>query len=415
MIGSPFLVSGDMSGTSLSRISMRHDPANQTYQERFLQEVVHRWPNILPVCDFYPNVTSLCSLGMEIPVFIGGTEGFIDNLLVTDDGHLVIVETKLWRNPELMRDVIAQTLQYGMAITQISLDEFESRLRRGDPKGNRLGLDETVVQRAYKLLQGKADDFENAFDQLRRDGDILLLVVADAVRASVERLVGWMNTYGGYTPYKLGLVELALYDLPNAGRVIVPKTLLQTREASRHVVTISLQGISKESVSVTVSAPSQPTEKRKIAAASNPLTEEQLIEQIRAKNPPEIAQLAEAVRLRLKESGLTTRGLPSTVQYGIYVGVGFLPLVNLSAMNVWFQIPMRAVRALGDERFVAAKQEINTVANFYRPEDVADPTKATNALTPRYGVLEGKVEAFVQAVSQIAETVRGAVGEAEGE
>src|SRR5215469_18794747 len=121
MVGSPLLLSSDMSGRSLPRISMHHDPANQAYQESFLQDVIDRWPNILPVCDFYPAVTGVCSLGREISTLIGGGEGFIDNLLVTDDSHLVIVETKLWRNPEAMRDVIVQTLQYGMAITQMSL------------------------------------------------------------------------------------------------------------------------------------------------------------------------------------------------------------------------------------------------------------------------------------------------------
>ena len=136
MVGSPLLLSSDMSGRSLPRISMHHDPANQAYQESFLQDVIDRWPNILPVCDFYPAVTGVCSLGREIPTLIGGGEGFIDNLLVTDDSHLVIVETKLWRNPEAMRDVIVQTLQYGMAITQMSLGEFESRVRRGDPKSS---------------------------------------------------------------------------------------------------------------------------------------------------------------------------------------------------------------------------------------------------------------------------------------
>jgi|SRR5579864_878169 len=144
------------------------------------------------------------------------------------------------------------------------------------------GPDETVLERASNLLPGKADDFEDAFDHLRRDGDILLLVVADAIRSS-ERLVGWMNKYGGSTPYKLGLVELGLYDLPNAGRLIIPKTLLRTREASRHVVAISLQGIGREAISATVSTPSQPTEKRRLAPAASPLTEQKLVEQIRAR------------------------------------------------------------------------------------------------------------------------------------
>jgi len=413
MIGTPLLLSNDKSGSLLSRTSLRRDPAAETYEETLLQEVIDRWPDILPICDFFPSVSSVCSLGREIPAGIGDTEGFIDNLLVTDDGHLVIVETKLWRNPEALRSVIAQTLQYGMAVTQMTLEEFENHLRRGDPKGRCLGLDETILQRATNLLPGKADDFEDAFDRLRLNGDILLLIVADAVRASVERLVEWMNKFGGSTPYKLGLVELGLYTLPDGRRMIVPKTLLRTREASRHVVTVNIQSAARDSVTVTVSTPDQPTEKRKIAAAAPPLTEQGLAVQIQTKNPPDIARLAEALLSGLKQSGLGTRGLPATFQFGVEVDGNFIPLVSMASRDLWFQIPMRAVRALGDERFVACKQTINRVASFYRPEDVSDPTK-TNALTPKYSILTDKVEEFVEAVIQIAQTVRSAVAETEG-
>jgi hypothetical protein len=166
-IGTPLLLSeNEKQSGPLTRTSVTADCA-QNYQECLLQETIDRWPNILPISDFYPSVASLCSLGREIPVDLGNTEGFIDNLLLTDDGHLVIVETKLWRNPEALRSVVAQTLQYCMAISQLTLDELEGRLRRGDPKGNRLGPDETVLQRACNLLPGKTDDFEDAFDRIR--------------------------------------------------------------------------------------------------------------------------------------------------------------------------------------------------------------------------------------------------------
>ena len=74
---------------------------------------------------------------------------------------------------------------------------------------------------------------------------------------------------------------------------------------------------------------------------------------------------------------------------------------------------MRAVRALGGNRFVACKQKINSVAAFYRPEDVPDQDKV-NALNPRYSILVGRVEAFVRAFSEIAEEVRTAMAEADG-
>ena len=101
--GTPLLLSGDQSGQVLCRVETKH--GTDQFQESFLQETIDRWPNILPIRDFYPNVEGLCSLGREIPVDLGGSGGSIDNLLVTDDGHLVIVETKLWRSPEALRKI----------------------------------------------------------------------------------------------------------------------------------------------------------------------------------------------------------------------------------------------------------------------------------------------------------------------
>jgi len=66
-----------------------------------------------------------------VPVDIGGTEGFVDNLLITNDGYIVIVETKLYRNPEATRDVVTQTLQYGMAVGQLPISKLEASIRQG--------------------------------------------------------------------------------------------------------------------------------------------------------------------------------------------------------------------------------------------------------------------------------------------
>ena len=181
---------------------------------------------------------------------------------------------------------------------------FRILLRRGDPKSSRLGPEETVLQRALNSLPGKTDDFEDAFDRIRLAGEILVLIVADGIRSSAERLVQWMNTVVGSAPYKFGLVELCLYDLPDASRLVVPKTLLRIREASRHVVSVNLQGPAREHVTVTVSAPNEQPKTRKIAPSGIPLTEEGLTRQIAEKNSPEVAALAEQLRSQLNLSGL---------------------------------------------------------------------------------------------------------------
>jgi hypothetical protein len=121
--------------------------------------------------------------------------------------------------------------------------------------------------------------------------------------------------------------------------------------------------------------------------------------------------LAATLLSAFKESTLTPRNLPASIQYGVAVAADFIPLATMDSYNVWFHIPMRAVRVLGEERFVACKQRINSVARFYRQEDVPDPTK-TNAVAPSYWSLQGRVDSFVAAVNEIAEIVRSAAEEA---
>ena len=66
---------------------------------------------------------------------------------------------------------------------------------------------------------------------------------------------------------------------------------------------------------------------------------------------------------------------------------------------------------LGDDQFTLCKRRINSVANFYRPAEVMDPTK-TNALNPKYDILEGKVPAFLIAMEEVAAIIRQTMTEA---
>jgi hypothetical protein len=419
LLSNRYVHSGESEGHAVSapvvlaRASTDHD-SERRYQEELLQDVIHRCPSVLPVQDFYPSVTNLISLGREIPVDLGATTGYIDNLFVTNDARLVLVETKLYRNPEATREVVAQTLQYGMAVSKMSLDDFEACLRNSAAKGDRLGRDETVVHRvteaAAKLSDIElADDFEDRFDRSRQEGEFLLLIVADGVHSSAERLVQWMNMIVGSAPYKFGIVELGMFDLEDGSRIVVPRTLLRITEASRHVVTVKVESPTPR-ISYTVNSFDTPPRKG-ASVTSKPITDEALMAQIKSRNAPEVVEMVAKLRTLLLAVSPQTRATPSTIQYGALVKDDFIPLVSFGAEYIWFQIPIRAIRVLGAERFVICKQMINNVAAFYRPEDVFDPDKA-NALNPRYEILLGKVESFVKAFSEIAEIVKTSVSEA---
>jgi hypothetical protein len=57
--------------------------------------------------------------------------GPVDNLLMTPAGDIALVETKLFRNPEARRLVLAQVLDYAMAVLRMDFASFEQAALRG--------------------------------------------------------------------------------------------------------------------------------------------------------------------------------------------------------------------------------------------------------------------------------------------
>ena len=82
------------------------------YNEAWLQELLEDCPDLLPFSQFDGQYYPLVCVGREIPVGSNDMRGFIDNLMISPSGAVVIVETKLFRNQESRRTVIAQIIDY---------------------------------------------------------------------------------------------------------------------------------------------------------------------------------------------------------------------------------------------------------------------------------------------------------------
>ena len=65
------------------------------------------------------------------------TSGSIDILCTSAEGSLCLVETKLWRNPEAHRTVLAQLLDYAKALSQMDFAEFKARVEAAAPQSVR--------------------------------------------------------------------------------------------------------------------------------------------------------------------------------------------------------------------------------------------------------------------------------------
>ncbi len=102
MKSTPHLIKPDKSGIALAPI----EPNKNRFPETWLQELLHNHPHILPVEEIEPIFSPLVPIGREIATDAGP----IDNLFISKAGYPVLVETKLWRNTEARREVLAQTI-----------------------------------------------------------------------------------------------------------------------------------------------------------------------------------------------------------------------------------------------------------------------------------------------------------------
>jgi hypothetical protein len=71
--------------------------------EANIQALVHRHPECLPIAEIDPVFLNPVPICTELNT----TAGPIDNFMVTAAGSPVLVECKLWRNPEARRLVVS--------------------------------------------------------------------------------------------------------------------------------------------------------------------------------------------------------------------------------------------------------------------------------------------------------------------
>lgn len=225
----PLLLTGEGNGAvALSPLgSMAGDGA---VSEADIQALVHAHPGALPIAEIDPMFVGAVPICRELNT----SAGPIDNFLVTPTGLPVLVECKLWRNPEGRREVVGQILNYAKELSRWSSSDLQRevsiRLKQRD--GNPL-LER--VRAAYPEVDEM--EFNDALTLNLRRGRFLLLIVGDGIRAGVEAIAEYLQAHAGLH-FSLGLVEMPIYLLPDGSRLVVPRVLAKTLVIARNVVSV---------------------------------------------------------------------------------------------------------------------------------------------------------------------------------
>lgn len=231
----PFLINKDASGQRLQAIEVRE----KGYDEAWLQELLRRQPDILPVAQIEPIFYPVIPIGREVATETGA----IDNLFISPRGYLTLVETKLWRNPEAKREVVAQVIDYASSLSKWNYDRLndvamEYTKKYEDAESNLVDW----VEKQLGLLEGGRDFFEETVAKNLSLGRFLALIVGDRVRQSVVQMLNYVNKHPGLA-LNVALVELQGYWIEKKHSwplLIVPRVYARTEIVERSVVQVTV-------------------------------------------------------------------------------------------------------------------------------------------------------------------------------
>ncbi len=252
----PIIVYTDGSTNKIRRVSFTEN----MFQEGWLQDLVENNPEILPITEIEPAFAPMVSVGREVTTL----SGYIDNLLLSPQGNLIIVETKLWRNPEARREVVGQIIDYAKDVSHWTFEELEEKVRGYNSQHRQSSLG---ILDSLRLIEDIDESEEQIIiDAITRNlqrGRFLLLVVGDGIRESVETMADFLQQ----TPqlhFTLALVELQVYELGEEGEkqlLVMPQVVARTREITRAVVRVEGQNIEsvKVEVETEITTPGTPT------------------------------------------------------------------------------------------------------------------------------------------------------------
>lgn len=270
---------------SLTGLDTTHE-----YSEGWLQELIHNNPKLVPAAQIEPIFENLIPVCRELPC----PSGFLDNLYVTPDGYLCLVECKLWRNPEGRRKVIAQIIDYAKDFANWDYDDLSNAINQRNKT------------RDENPLYSIAAEHPDAIDEIRfvdrvsenlMQGRHLLLILGDGIQENIENMAEYLQRFMGLN-FTLGLVEMNIYQMDKPkGLIVIPSIPAKTVNITRATIKLADSGM-------TIIEEKPPIKDTEPSARPQSLSEESFFEELSSVNP-EWRLWLKRFLIRLENIGIT--------------------------------------------------------------------------------------------------------------
>ncbi|MBP1714168.1 MAG: exonuclease [Deltaproteobacteria bacterium] len=253
----PILINQGQDATLLERIPLSGN-ATAHYDEKWLQALLYAHPHTLPINEIDQSCLNLVPICREMNT----PAGPIDVLYITPEGKIIILEAKLWRNPEARRKVIGQILDYAKELGSWSYEDLQREVSRAlrTQEGQPRNLFEIVACKYPELSEAS---FIDSISRNLKRGEFLLLIVGDGIREGVAAIAEFLENHGTLH-FTFGLVEMAIFKVNSEGLLIQPRVIAQTMIVKRTVITLEAEGlVSKDASEVEEEASAELSETQK--------------------------------------------------------------------------------------------------------------------------------------------------------
>lgn len=212
-------------------VSLSGHMDGQSFSEDQLQTLIFDHPELLPVSAVEPYFNGIIPVCRELPT----PAGPLDNLYVTPQGNLILVECKLWRNPEARRKVIAQIMDYAKEIAMWGYQDLMDAINRA----NKTDHANPLYSLAEKHPETPAESqFVEQVSRNLRLGRHMLLIVGDGIQEGAEKLAEFLQQNMALQ-FTLALVQMGIYRFPERqGHIVIPHVLMKTTMIERAVIRI---------------------------------------------------------------------------------------------------------------------------------------------------------------------------------
>ena len=227
----------DEAGELKSKFERLSLGGSSAFDEKWLQKVLFENIELITVSDPVYDRIRVVPLCRELTLNDGLRNLFLDVLAVTETGRLVLIECKLWKNPQARREVLAQTLEYATLMQKLSYSDLAAKLKKHINSG-------TEDPISYRLREAGLEFDESLFiDRVSeniKQGDFHLIIAGDGIRGDLFNLVN-SSVMSGMTA-DLSLLEIAVHK-NTEGEIILCPSIPSETETIKRTVLLSTEGM----------------------------------------------------------------------------------------------------------------------------------------------------------------------------